>query len=90
MDGLLRFLKWFFSGSMEANLGGHLPVSGPPFFVFLFVALFIWSLVWVAKDAKRRGKNAFWAVVFALSAAWPISLLWWLWLRPSLQTQQKS
>lgn len=85
MNVILNFLNWLFSSTMEINIGGHFPVSGPPFFVILFIILFIWSLVWTAKDARRRGKNVFWAVIFALAATWPVSLLWWLWLRPPLQ-----
>jgi hypothetical protein len=40
-------------------------------------------MIWVARDAGRRGKSGFFACLFAIMAGWPLSLLWWLWLRPS-------
>ncbi len=51
----------------------------------VIVTLFVWSLVWICRDANRRGKSGFWAFVFALAACYPLSLIWWLWLRPPRQ-----
>ena len=42
----------------------------------------LYSLVMVAFDARRRGKNWFLAILFVLTAGWPLSLVWWQWLRP--------
>jgi len=46
------------------------------------VGLCVWSLFWIFNDAKKRGKNSWGVVLFAIVAGYPISLLWWLWLRP--------
>lgn len=45
----------------------------------------IGSLVWLCRDARRRNKNAFVALLFVLLAGWPLSFVWWLWLRPLLK-----
>jgi len=50
--------------------------------MLLVLVLCLWSLFWISKDARRRGKSSVGAVFFALFAAYPVSLLWWLWLRP--------
>jgi hypothetical protein len=77
----------------QANIfGWKIPLNGPPWFqntiVIILLGLTIWSLVWISKDAKKRGKSSFGAVFFAISAAYPISLLWWLWLRPALLSRR--
>jgi hypothetical protein len=43
---------------------------------------FVASLIWLRRDAERRGKNPAHALLFLLTTGWPLSLLWWLWLRP--------
>ena len=55
-----------------------------PLEIILFCG-FIWSLVWVYRDASKRNKNPSIAIVFLLVAGWPISLLFWHWLRPEIQ-----
>jgi len=62
--------------------GLKLTMVGPMWFqnacTVLFLGLFVWSLFWIATDAKRRGKSSFGAVVFAMLALYPISLFWWI------------
>lgn len=48
------------------------------------LGLVVWSIIWIVSDASRRGKNGFLAFIFLFMASWPISLLFWLWLRPPL------
>lgn len=52
--------------------------------VFLLVALgvWLWSGVWIARDANARGKPGWLVAILALFIAWPISLLVWIALRP--------
>ncbi|HEY3897630.1 MAG TPA: hypothetical protein VGM54_03405 [Chthoniobacter sp.] len=68
--------------------GVKMSLVGPWWFqlieVLVVMGLAIWSIVWICSDAARRGKNGFLAFVFLFAASWPISLLWWLWLRPPL------
>jgi hypothetical protein len=65
---------------------GGFAVSGPwvlsiPVFIAYFV-FFIASVIWIFRDAKLRGKNGLVALIFILVTGWPISFLWWFWLRP--------
>jgi hypothetical protein len=78
---------------MENNtidiLGLKLTITGPVWFQsacsVLLLSLVIGSLFWIAKDADRRGKNPFGAIIFAMFALYPVSLVWWVWLRPPLR-----
>jgi hypothetical protein len=64
-------------------------VGGPVWFRntmgLVTLGLGIASLFWISKDAELRGKSSVTAVMFAIFAAWPVSLLWWLWLRPPMR-----
>lgn len=44
--------------------------------------LYIWSLVWVYRDAGRRGKSGCLVALLAALIQWPLSLLLWLVFRP--------
>jgi hypothetical protein len=46
------------------------------------VVLYLWSGVWICRDADRRGKPGMLVAILALVIAWPISLLVWIALRP--------
>jgi hypothetical protein len=46
------------------------------------IVLSIGSLVWVWKDATKRNKSGFIALLFILLTGWPASFIWWFWLRP--------
>lgn len=76
---------------VELSIPGGLRITmgGPAWLqwseLLIIVALGVWSLVWICLDANRRGKSSFWALVFAFAACWPLSLVWWLWLRPPRQ-----
>lgn len=69
----------------ETNfLGIH--VHGSPAFVtavsvVLSMALLV-NVIWIYRDAKRREKSPWMAVLFLAAAGWPISNVWWCWLRP--------
>ena len=40
------------------------------------------SVVWLYRDAEQRGKKGWTALLLVLLTGWPISFLWWFWLRP--------
>ena len=40
------------------------------------------SFVWLYQDAEERGKKGLTAILLVLLTGWPISFLWWFWLRP--------
>lgn len=42
----------------------------------------ITSFVWLYRDAEERGKKGWTAILLVLLTGWPISFLWWFWLRP--------
>ena len=44
--------------------------------------LYVWSLVWAYKDAERRGSSGPLVVLMAAIAAWPLSLIIWVFVRP--------
>ena len=46
--------------------------------IYLSVA----SFVWLYADAEERGKKGRTAILLVLLTGWPISFLWWFWLRP--------
>jgi len=79
----MQFLHWLFGTQSSINLFGA-KFDGPPFFIFLIVMVFIYSIYWIRKDAQLRGKNPTVAMFFGILACWPISLLWWKWLRPDI------
>ena len=54
----------------------------PALIAFLLVA--ICSIFWIYRDAAQRDKNGFVAILFILLAGWPLSFIWWIWLRPSI------
>ncbi len=77
------FLIWFFTS--EASLGmPTMPLKGPPAFILFCLIMVVVSAVWAARDASRRGKSSFVAVIFVLFAWWPVSILFWRWLRPPI------
>ena len=47
------------------------------FLVGLFVG-FVFSLIWIYRDANRRGKPGFLVALLAALIAWPVSLLVWV------------
>ena len=46
------------------------------------LCVFIWSLVWVYRDAKKRGQRASLVVLLVALMNWPVSILLWLVIRP--------
>ena len=70
---------------------GNLEITGPLWMMFpvVLIALLglIYSIYWIYNDARKRKKNNFLAILFLLFTGWPISILWWLWLRPKNKRQ---
>ncbi len=48
----------------------------------LFLGLFIWSLIWLYKDAENRGKSGCLVIFLVLMCSWPVSILLWIVSRP--------
>lgn len=46
------------------------------------LALLVWSLVWVYRDAEARGKSGWLVSLLVLIVKWPVSLLLWIAIRP--------
>ena len=53
--------------------------------IVALIYLSITSLIWVYQDAELREKKGWHAVLFALLTGWPLSLVWWCWLRPEAE-----
>ena len=47
----------------------------------LFFAIYIASIVWVYRDANRRGKSGILVALLVALISWPIGLLVWLIVR---------
>jgi len=83
---IIRFLfspAGFSSGPNGFQINGPFIVVVPLEIAFIF--FFIASLIWVCRDARKRNKNAFVALIFILLTGWPASFIWWFWLRPPLK-----
>ena len=50
-------------------------------FVLIFLAIYIASLVWVYRDANRRGKPGIVVALLVALISWPIGLLVWFLIR---------
>jgi hypothetical protein len=44
--------------------------------------LYIWSLVWAYRDAESRSSNGLLARLLVALAAWPLSIVVWILIRP--------
>ena len=69
---------------------GSLKFDGPavvvlPALILLLVAL-VASLIWLYRDAVSRRKSGILAMLFVLLTGYPVSFLWWFWLRPAKNT----
>lgn len=53
--------------------------------ILTVVLLWLWSVIWAARDARRRGKSGFLVALLVIFLAWPLGLLVWLILRPRLR-----
>lgn len=70
------------------------PPSTPPWVQFtlstvifiVFVAVLISSVGWAARDASKRGKSGC-LVGLLVFITWPIGLLFWLIVRPAIETR---
>ncbi len=79
-------MKEIISFLLEPNSHIQFPfgaeICASPFFILLALWAYVASIIWVSRDARKRGMGGGLAGVFAALAVWPLSLLLWLWLRP--------
>jgi hypothetical protein len=54
----------------------------------LFV-IYLATAIWCVRDARRRGKSRLVAFLFITAAGWPLSALFWLWLRPETNEERE-
>ena len=52
--------------------------------VLVCLALYIASIVWVYRDAQRRGKNGVLVALLVALISWPMGLLVWLLIRKNV------
>lgn len=55
-------------------------ISGP-WLILVWIGLFIWSTVWLLRDARKRGRHPL-TVLATIMAFFPIGHLFWLMVRP--------
>lgn len=81
---------FFASLFRPASVGsGDFVISGPAIFVLVMavavLVAVVASLVWLYRDAAKRGKHGFVAILFVLLTGYPASFIWWFWLRPGVR-----
>jgi hypothetical protein len=54
----------------------------------VFSTIFLSSLIWVFFDARNRRKSGLIALLFIVITGWPMSFIWWLWLRPPIKARR--
>ena len=57
--------------------------------MLVVLGLLIWSLVWVWRDAEKRGKPGWIVALMVFLLEWPISLLVWVVFRPDIKASEK-
>ncbi len=55
---------------------------------FAILGLWVWSVVWVYKDADKRGKSPALVALLVAIVSWPLSLLAWLVFRPEIKVSE--
>ena len=45
--------------------------------------LYVMSIIWAYRDGERRGKNGLLVAILVAVAIWPLSILIWIFIRPS-------
>lgn len=77
----------------SVDLSGY-RLEGPAILVLsgliIGVGMAIATLVWLYRDARCRGKSGFLAIAFILLTGWPLSFIWWFWLRPKAIVKRAS
>jgi hypothetical protein len=85
---IIEFLNKYVLSPASFTAPGGFHVEGPVVFVVFGVIaaaiLSVWSFLWIYRDASKRDKNGFLAVLFILMTGWPVSFIYWLWLRPPI------
>lgn len=56
--------------------------------VGLLLYLFVYSLAWGYRDAEARGRSGWTVALLLFLCKWPISLLFWVALRPPLASEK--
>lgn len=92
LDAITQVLLGMAKALMSAMSfkSGDFHLEGPVLLVLTvtaaLLAAFVWTLVWLYRDAGKRKKNGIVAVIFVLFSGWPFSFIWWFWLRPPVKT----
>lgn len=69
------------------------PVDDPTVFLplgLVVLGLFVWSMIWVYRDAEDRDKNPWLVCLLVFLFNWPISLLLWYVFRPENPNSEDS
>jgi len=87
MENIFRFL----TSPASFTAPGGFKIEGPVIWAIPTVMALLFgaiaSLIWLFRDATKRDKNGFVALVFVLATGWPASFIWWFWLRPPVQAK---
>jgi hypothetical protein len=72
-----------FAALIEESTGGAgiVAILFAVILCLLFLAIYIYSLVWVYRDANRRGKSGILVALLVALISWPIGLIVWLIVR---------
>lgn len=82
MISLIKFATFIQEASGDGDGGmGAVAIIIALIVGLIFFAIYIASLVWVYRDANRRGKSGILVALLVALISWPIGLLVWLLVR---------
>jgi hypothetical protein len=82
MISLIKFATFIQEAPTDGDGGmGAVAIIIALIFGLIFFAIYIASLVWVYRDANRRGKSGILVALLVAIISWPIGLLVWFLVR---------
>ena len=70
-------MKWLYTETIKCGNVEGIPILMIPVFILMCYTFFK-----LYRDAESRGKSGIVAILFILICGWPLSFIWWYWLRP--------
>lgn len=82
MYSLINFATFIQEAASDGDgTAGIVTIIVAAVIILILVAIYIASLVWVYRDANRRGKSGVLVALLVALISWPIGLLVWLLVR---------
>jgi len=70
--------------------GTGLQIDHAPDWVIIIISItWLITSIWIVRDSLSRGKNPFAIFLFHTIAGWPLSIIWWCYLRPEIINKEE-